>query len=197
KLGESPLGYPYLASHGDRTVRLKLLSSESQRDRKGVERMFTAIRLVSAVDHPGLPRNAIAGVFDTGRRGVMHDYVQGELLSDWLQRVGPRRFTELPDLLRQILEPLEVLHKNRITHGNLKLQNLLWCVNDAGQQYIMLLDPGSNLIRQRRSLVNGKDNRFCTLGSADCVAPEQIRGDAPTPRSDVYAYGAILYQLLT
>src|SRR5690606_41082721 len=83
------------------------------------------------------------------------------------------------------------------THGNLRLQNLLWCVNDAGQQYIMLLDPGSNLIRQRRSLVNGKDNRFCTLGSADCVAPEQIRGDAPTPRSDVYAYGAILFQLLT
>src|SRR5690606_14846069 len=83
------------------------------------------------------------------------------------------------------------------THGNLRLQNLLWCVNDAGQQYIMLLDPGSNLIRQRRSLANGTDNRFCTLGSSDCVAPEQIRGDAPTTRSDVYAYGAILYQLLT
>ncbi len=197
KLGESALGHTYLAIYRDRNVRLKLLSSESQRDRKGVERMFTAVRLASAVDHPGLPRNAIAGVFDTGRRGVMHDYVQGELLSDWLQRVGPRRFTELPDLLRQILEPLEVLHKNRLTHGNLKLQNLLWCVNDAGQQYVLLLDPGSNQIRQRRSLANGKDNRFCTLGSVDCVAPEQIRGDAPTPRSDVYAYGAILFQLLT
>ncbi len=197
KLGESPLGYTYLATHGDKNVRLKILSRASQQDKKGVERLFTTVRLISEVDHPGLPRNVMAGPLEAGRRGIMHDYVQGELLSDWLTRVGPRRFTELPELLRQILEPLDALHRNRLVHGNLKLQNLLWCVNDLGQQYVVLLDPGSNQVRQRRSLANGTDNRFCTLGSADCVAPEQIRGDAPTPRSDVYAYGAILYQLLT
>lgn len=197
KLGESALGHTYLANYDDRNVRLKLLSRESQRDRTGVERLFTAARLVGAVEHPGLPRNVIAGSFGPGRRGIMHDYVQGELLSDWLGRVGPRRFTELPELLRQILLPLEALHKNRLVHGNLKLQNLLWCVNERGEQYVMLLDPGSNQVRQRRSLANGTDNRFCTLGSVDCVAPEQIRGDAPTSRSDVYAFGAVLFQLLT
>src|SRR5690606_13799309 len=165
KLGESALGHTYLATHGDRNVRLKLLGGESLRDRKGVERLFTAVRLLGAVNHPGLPRNVVAGTFGNGRRGIMRDYVQGELLSAWLKRVGPRRFTELPDLLRQTLEPLDVLHKNRLVHGNLKLQNLLWCVNELGEQYVMLLDPGSNLIRQRRSLANGTDNRFCTLGS--------------------------------
>ncbi len=199
KLFAGPLGLTYLATRDGRNVRLKVLSRYAETDRRGVERYFTLSRLLGTLDHESFPRNVVAGALagKSGPRAIAHDYVEGEPLSEWVRREGPRRFTELLPILRQILEPLSLLHGRGLIHGNLKLENIILGLDEQGNSRVVLLDAGSQQIRARSAQQNGKDHQLCTMGSPDTIAPEQIRGEVSMPQSDVYAFGAVLYQLLT
>src|SRR6185503_15225047 len=110
-------------------------------------------------------------------------------------KTGAVRFAEIRPLARKILEGLIPIHERRLAHGDLRLENVLLVPNefDPNDEHTILLDAGSDHLRAPAPVVNGQGGRFGTLGSPSTVAPELIEGKVSDPRSDVYAFGSLLY----
>jgi tetratricopeptide (TPR) repeat protein len=197
KLGDGRLGTTYAARADGNAVRLRVLWRETARDRRGLQRYFTHSRLIGAIGHPGLPSQVKAGLLDepNERFGIAHELVEGQLLSERFAQAGKVRFRELRPTLLAILESLAVLHDRRIAHGSLRLENILMVPTPDGERAV-LLDAGSNHVRVRASL-NGYDHRLASVGSPYTIAPEQIRGAPADLPSDVYSFGAMLYELVS
>lgn len=195
KLGEGRLGVSYLARKEGREYRLKILRREAQRDRRGLLRFLTISRLVGTIDHPGLPRQLSAGSVGT-RHYVAHEYVDGQPLSARIARTGPMHVNEARPLIKALAEPLAKIHERRLAHGDLRLDNVLVHRAADGTQHVLLLDAGCDRLRARPR-VAGSQELFSTVGSPRMVSPELIRGMPSDPRSDVYAFGALLYELLS
>ncbi len=196
KLGEGRLGMTYLARRGDQELRAKVLGREATRDRRGLHRFLTVNRLIGAIDHAGLPKHLTAGQVGD-RWAVVHDYVDGQPLSVRIARTGPMHINEARPLLRAVLEALRAIHDRRLAHGDLRLENLIVYRTADGAAQIVLVDAGSDRLRARaRVQSNGRNELFSTVGSPKSVAPEQIRGVPADPRSDVYSFGCVLYEIL-
>lgn len=196
KLGEGRLALSYVVKQGDRDYRLKLLRNEATRDARGLHRFLTVTRLAGKIAHPGLP-SGVAALSIDGRTAVVHHHVEGVPLSQRLARSGPLHVNEARPLLKGILEALAALHEQRVAHGDLRLENLLLARGADGAQRVVLLDAGSDRLRARARTNNGRAELFSTVGSPSSVSPEQIRGLVAEPVSDVYSFGAVLYQLLS
>lgn len=195
KLGEGTTGLSYVARAEDQEVRLKVLRREAQRDQRALRRFLTLSRLVGRVYHVGLPFRTRAGVAD-GRYYVAHEFVEAQALAARIGRTGPMHINEARDVLRAVLEALQALHENRLVHGNLKLENVLsYRTADGGQPRVLLLDAGADRLRTRTA-VNGHVEPW-SVSSPKTVAPEQLRGHPPTSASDIYSFGAVLFEVLT
>lgn len=196
KLGESELSNVYLAKRGSEERVLKVLRREACRDKRAVHRVLTANRLVSAVEHAGLPRDIDAGETDD-LYWISYRHVDAQPLSARLARTGPSHVNELKPVLRGILEALAALHEARIVHGDLKLENVLVGRVTDGVPQITLIDFGTDRLRQRPTVANGHTGVLAVLGSPKTISPEQVRGMRADAASDVYAFGAMTYELLS
>ncbi|MEZ4225689.1 MAG: tetratricopeptide repeat protein [Polyangiaceae bacterium] len=197
KLGEGRLGISYLARLGDADHRVKVLRREATRDLRGLHRFLTVSRLVGTIRHAGLPAELAAGPVED-RIAVSHAYVEGQPLAVRIARTGPMHINEARPLLKAMLEGLAAIHSRRLSHGDLRLENVIVFRKPDGTQSLVLLDAGSDRLRARaRVSTNGQNELFSTVGSPKSVAPEQIRGMASSPQSDVYSFGALLFEILT
>jgi tetratricopeptide (TPR) repeat protein len=195
KLGESELSIVYTAKRGDEERVLKVLRREACRDGRAVQRLLTANRLVATVEHPGLPQGLEAGETD-GAAWISYLQIDAQPLSARFSRTGPSHINELKAILRGILEPLVALHKARIAHGDLKMENVLVGRGDAGPR-VTLIDFGTERLRQRATVANGHTGVLAVFGSPKTIAPEQVRGQRADAATDLYAFGAITYELLS
>ncbi|HVW24320.1 MAG TPA: tetratricopeptide repeat protein [Polyangiaceae bacterium] len=194
KLGEGPASITYSASTDGGRVRLKVLRREAERDQRALHRFLTLTRVSGKITHPGLPMGLRADV-TAGRYFVAHEAFDGEPLSARIARTGPMHLDEAREILRLLLAALAALHEQRLVHGNLKLENVLVGRRDDGSTSMCLVDACVDRLRTRPP-PNGHVEPW-SVSSPKTVAPEQLRGRSPTPASDVYAFGAILYEILT
>lgn len=193
KLGEGTASISYHGKEGEEDRRIKVLKRAATRDRRSVYRFLTLTRLAKAVEHEALPTTVTAGMLGD-RAYVAHDYVEGQPLSVRIARTGPMHINEARELLKAILGALDALHASRIAHGNLKLENVL-IARDADGQKVRLLDPGGDRLRSRAP-ANGHIE-VLSVSSPATIAPEQVRGSPATAESDIYSFGALLFQILT
>ncbi|HEX4337885.1 MAG TPA: tetratricopeptide repeat protein [Polyangiaceae bacterium] len=194
KLGEGPASITYAASTDDGPVRLKVLRREAGRDLRALRRFLTLSRVSGKIAHPGLPRGVRADGVE-GRWFVAHDSVEGQSLAARVARSGPMHLDEARDFLGILLSALGALHEQRLVHGNLKLENVLVNRTADGATSLCLVDPCVDRLRTRPP-PNGHVEPW-SVSSPKTVAPEQLRGHAPTPASDIYSFGAVLFELLT
>jgi tetratricopeptide (TPR) repeat protein len=196
RLGRGRVGSVYLARQESRDVRLKVLRREATYDRVGLQRFLAASRLSGSVDHPGLPGTVTAGAID-GRFYVAHRYVEGQTLAARVTKTGAIHIEEARSLLQGILEALGELHGKKLVHGGLRLENILIGTDEKGGDVVVLLDAGAYHLNVPPGPANGRSDRLANIGSYKTMAPEQIEGRLPDARSDLYSFGAVLYELLT
>ena len=151
--------------------------------------------MVAGIDHPGLPQGLEAGEHD-GTYWLSYDLIDAQPLSARLARSGAMHIRDARPILRGILQPLAALHRARIAHGDLKLENVLVGYGDGGP-HVTLIDFGTDRLRQRATVANGHTGVLAVFGSPKTISPEQVRGHRADAASDLYAFGAMMYELLT
>jgi serine/threonine protein kinase len=189
KLGEGGMGVVYEAEDTKlkRTVALKFLPPELTRDAQAKARFVQEARAAAALDHPN-----ICPVFEIGeaegRTFIVMPCVKGRSLKEKIA-AGPLALEEALDIAGQVAEGLKEAHEKGIVHRDVKPANVM--LTEKGQAKIM--DFGL-------AKLTGIADVTKTLGVTGTVAymsPEQARGEAVDERTDVWSFGATLYEMLT
>ncbi len=193
KLQDDRFGATYFAKGEEGDVRLKVLHPETCRDRRGLQRFFTASRIVSQLSDQGFPELVNAGLAD-GRYYVAHRYVEGTPLSARVSRTGAMHINEARPLLKAIAEALIALHAKHLAHGALCLEHVVTYRAQSGQAIVLTETAADRLRAPATGEPSGIDNPG---GSLKTVSPEQLQGGPAEKASDVYSFGALMYELLT
>lgn len=196
RLGEGRRGVVFRARDAGGEVRLKLLRPEATTDRRGLHRFLTHNRLISRIARAGLPGWLSVGEAE-GRYYVAHELTEGETLAEWLARTGPIPLADARPMLTAILEALSELHSHRLIHGALHAGNVLLVSPASGLRSVVLLDAGSDRLRLGSPITLPQPDRLSTLAPAAFAAPEQLLGGPVDARADVYAFGALLFHVIT
>ena len=188
---EGDLAFAAIAERDGERYLLRVLKRAALGDRRAVQRFLTANRLIAAVSHPGIASNLTAGELADGTAYVAHRYVEGETLEELVHRKGPASFAELRPIVRSVLEALAALHATGLVHGDLKADHIV--LDKEGRA--VLVDFGGDKLRRSTLPSNGRGSGL--LGGGPAVAPEVLRGKPADARADLYALGAVLYELAT
>ncbi len=188
EIGRGGVGIVYRAIDPDldRTIALKVLNLQLARQVEAVERFRDEARLCSSLDHPGIVPVHEIGALDDGRPYFTMRLVYGETLAEAAPR-APRHRALVWFL--EIAEVIDFAHGRGLAHGDLKPANIL--IGPAGSVHV--LDWGFT-----RSLsAPAPTNPTRVGGTPDYMAPEQLReGNPASTATDVYALGAILFEIL-
>jgi serine/threonine protein kinase/tetratricopeptide (TPR) repeat protein len=198
KLGGGGMGVVYRAhdEHLDRDVALKVLPAGLLSDETARSRFRREALTLSHLNHPGI---AVVHDFDSenGVDFLTMEYVEGETLAA-KTATGPLAEAEIINLGTQIAEALEEAHERQIIHRDLKPANVM--VTAKGRAKV--LDFGlAKMVRPREvdaataSLAESQPG--LVVGTVPYMAPEQLQGKVVDSRADIYALGAILYELAT
>jgi eukaryotic-like serine/threonine-protein kinase len=172
----------------ERNVALKVLHEQYNADEDFVERFKREARSVAQLQHPNIVTVIDRGEAE-GRQYIVFEYIDGENLKELVVRKGRLDVREALEIALEVANGLAFAHQNGIIHRDVKPQNVL--LNGDGKAKVT--DFGI-----ARSLeVDGMTQTGTVLGTSNYIAPEQASGNRVDAHSDVYALGAVLYELLT
>jgi Tol biopolymer transport system component len=204
-IGAGGMGEVYRAKDArlSRDVALKVLPEEFFEDADRVARFEREAKSLAALNHPGI---AAVHSFEeiSGRHILVMELVEGEGLDEKIAS-GPLPLEEALAYARQIAEALEAAHEKGIVHRDLKPANVRVTPDgkvkllDFGLAKIFEADPtGSSPSATRSPTLTGRATAAgMILGTAAYMSPEQARGKALDKRTDVWAFGCVLYEMLT
>src|SRR5712692_9382865 len=198
RLGEGGMGAVYRArdTRLGRDVAIKVLTAVTLSDRERLQRFEQEARATGMLNHPNL-----LTIFDVGSTEgtpyLVSELLEGETLRDRLDRgsIPPRKAV---DIALQVAHGLAAAHEKGIVHRDLKPENIY--ITKEGR--VKILDFGI----AKLSPTAGKDGPTfqmaatepgIVLGTVGYMSPEQVRGELVDRRSDIFAFGAILYEMLT
>jgi len=182
--------YRALDTRLERPVALKILAERLSDDESFRERMLRESRLAASLDHPNVIPIYEAGEAD-GRLFIAMRYVEGTDLKALLRREGALQPARALAIVTQVADALDSAHERGLVHRDVKPSNVL-LDQQGGREHVYLADFG---LTQSASDSGPTDGQL--MGTADYVAPEQIRGDDVDGRADVYALGCLLFETLT
>ena len=200
-LGEGGMGEVYRAHDTTlkRDVAIKVLPAYWSHDPDRLRRFEVEAQSAAALSHPNIVSIFHVGQYD-GSPYIVTELLQGETLRERLRR-GPMRLREVLDLGVEIARGLGAAHDARVVHRDLKPENLF--LTKDGR--IKILDFGlAKLEPTKAASADGSAVTFQeptkpghVVGTVGYMSPEQVRGQAADARSDIFAVGVILYEMLT
>jgi TolB-like protein/tetratricopeptide (TPR) repeat protein len=197
RLGRGGMGSVWLANrsdgHFDAQVAIKILDRRGLGG-QGAEQIRREAGLLAQQSHPNTAKLFDAGFSESGQPFLILEYVEGQRIDEYCER----RVLTLPerlDLFLPVVEAVAHAHERQIVHRDLKPSNVLVTSDGVAK----LLDFGvASVISKSMPVEAAVSEHESPLGmTLGYAAPEQIRGDAITPSSDVYALGMMLHVLIT
>ncbi len=200
KLGEGGMGVVYLAEdkHLGRRVAIKFLGSTDHHYRA---RFIREARAVSNLNHPNIATLHDYGETDDGRPFIVMEYVKGQTLSDLLE--GGLTLKRAVEIVGAIAEALAEAHEQGIVHRDIKPSNVI--VNDRGQVKVLdfglvkhlFEEPASGVDLDANTIYSTQTRSDVIVGTPLYLSPEQATGKNVDGRSDLFALGALLYELIS
>jgi serine/threonine protein kinase len=182
-----------------RNVAIKLLPVDSTQTEERLKRLEHEARVLASLNHPSIA--SICGLEEfEGRKFLVMELVPGETLAERIKR-GPVRVDDAIGIGRLVAEALEVAHEKGIIHRDLKPANIM--ITPDGK--LKLLDFGLARIFEPVPDVSGENPTLPStmsmgnliLGTAAYMSPEQARGKTVDKRTDIWAFGCVLFEMLT
>ncbi len=194
QLGAGGMGVVYLAEDTKlhRKVALKLLPPQFTHDADRVRRFEQEALAVSALNHPN-----ILTIYEIGESGSHHfiitEFIEGQTLRQRLA-AGPMPVRTALDIAGQIASALAAAHNARIIHRDIKPENVM--VRPDG--VVKVLDFGLAKLTEARGS-NGADSTSpgLVMGTIGYMSPEQVQGQKADHRSDLFAFGVVLYEMVS
>ena len=189
-LGEGGMGEVYRGVHAKlgRVAAIKVLNEASRRDQGFVDRFFNEARIQESLHHPN-----IAAVYDftevQGQPCIIMEYVDGDTLCDRVRPYGPMPTAEALRIFSSVVDAISYVHAHGVIHRDIKSNN----VKIGTQGQVKLLDFGiakggaSPALTQTGSVI----------GTIEYLSPEQLSTGHADQRSDIWALGVLLYEVLT
>ena len=204
-LGAGGMGEVYKARDArlDRFVAVKVLPDHLARNPEALARFSREAKAVAALNHPN-----IMGIFDLGREEdtayAVMELLEGESLRARLDQgpLPPRMATELAI---QMAHGLAAAHEKGVIHRDLKPANL-WITRegrlkilDFGLAKVLTAkgQPSSSIVATEAFAIGDMTEKGVVLGTLGYMSPEQVRGETVDARSDLFAFGAVLFEMLT
>jgi serine/threonine-protein kinase len=198
RIGSGGMGFVYRAVQPliGKEVAIKVLRDRVSDSTEGLQRLLTEARAVNAISHRGIIDIFSFGALPDGRQYIVMELLRGHSLEEELKRRGRLPAHEVLGLLEPILSTLAAAHGAGVIHRDLKPSNVFLAQQPDGSREVKLLDFGlAKLLHPYADTPQTRAGHM--LGTPGYMAPEQIRGRSVTPAADLYALGAITFQLLT
>jgi eukaryotic-like serine/threonine-protein kinase len=190
RIGAGGMGVVYKAEDTKlgRTVALKFLPPEMTRDRKAKERFVQEARAASAIEHSNICTIFEVDEIEDDRIFIAMACYEGRTLKDRIAE-GPLEIREALDIASQAAHGLAKAHAHGIVHRDIKPGNIF--ITDDHE--VKIVDFGlAKLAGQVRLTSTGK-----TMGTVSYMSPEQARGEETGPKTDIWALGVVLYEMVT
>jgi serine/threonine protein phosphatase PrpC len=181
--------YRAMDNQTNESVALKVPLMALESDVAGFERFKREEEIGLRLNHPSILR--MINVDGKSRPYMVMEFLDGETLNDLITRVKKLPEPEAVKITIRICEALEYLHKQGITHRDLKPHNIMLCRDGS----LRLMDFGIARAEGARRLTFVGFSPV--MGTPDYMSPEQVRGKRGDQRSDIYSLGAILYEMTT
>ena len=190
KLGEGGMGVVYKATDTklDPPVALKFLAPHLLRDDEGRKRFEREAKAAASLDHPNICTVHEIDEAD-GRTFIVMAFLEGRPLSEKIAE-GPLKLPEALSTAIQIAEGLEAAHEKGIVHRDIKPDNVMLMAGSRG--LLKIMDFGLAQLAGSSKLTRGGS----TLGTMSYMSPEQAEGADTDRRTDIWALGVVLYEMV-
>ena len=196
KLGEGGMGQVYLAEHVrmGRKSALKVMRPKMVEDAEAISRFNREASNASRISHPN-----VAAIYDFGEttEGLIYlamEFVEGEALTQLVERTGALPPLRAADIIRQTADALASAHDMGIVHRDLKPDNIMVAKNRDGSDCVKVVDFGIAKSNEGSQKVT---KTGLVVGTPEYMSPEQLAGDRLDGRSDTYSLGLVAFHVLT
>lgn len=190
KIGEGGMALVYKAKCQllNRYVAVKILKSEFTADEEFIKKFKRESLAAASLSNPN-----IVGIYDVGEEDgiyyIVMEYVNGQTLKEFIRKHHKLNYKETLGIIQQIAMALEHAHKNGVVHRDIKPHNILI----TEDRMVKVTDFGI----ARASTSATMTNTVTVMGSVHYLSPEQARGGFSDHRTDIYALGVVMYEMLT
>ncbi|MEL6548040.1 MAG: serine/threonine-protein kinase, partial [Myxococcota bacterium] len=174
-------------------VAIKVMHRALLNDPTNVDRFVQEAQVINAIGHPAIVDVFGFGRLEDGRFYAVMEWLDGESLDTLLKREGPLHAKRACAILRSLCNPLAAAHEKGVIHRDIKPANVFLLKN--GDE-VKLLDFGIAKLTQGDAELNGKTATGILLGTPGYTAPEQLRDVPLDEKADVYALGAVFFEML-
>jgi serine/threonine protein kinase len=195
RIGTGSMGDVYRATHTliGKALAVKVLRDEHVGDPQIVPRFVQEARLASSIKHPNVVEISDFGALEEGNAFFVMELLEGRTVAARIDDEGPLPPKTALSVALQIVLGLEAAHAQGIVHRDLKAENVFLCAGGPDAEFLVkLLDFGIARAAGSRLTAAG-----AMLGTPEYMAPEQVRGLEVDARTDLYALGIIMFELLT